>query len=94
VLTLAPELGVKPCERPISLQELIDASKTGALKEVFGCGSAAVISPIGELAIGGGETIIVNRSQTGTIAKALFDEITGIQYGARPDTHGWLEAIP
>lgn len=93
VLTLAPELGLKPVERPLALREIVDAQKAGTLREVFGCGSAAVVSPVGELALGT-ERIKVGSGETGPIAKALHDRVTGIQRGTSADTHGWLEHLP
>lgn len=92
VLALAPSLGLKAKERPLSLAEIVEKNKTGELKEAFGCGSAAVISPVGELAIGD-EKLVIGTGETGPIARSLYDAITGIQRGARPDEHGWLERI-
>ncbi|MFO0617036.1 MAG: branched-chain amino acid aminotransferase [Polyangiaceae bacterium] len=92
VLTIAPELGLKAVERPLALAEIVAAQKSGQLREVFGCGSAAVVSPVGELALGQ-EKLKVGNGETGPIAKALHDTITGIQRGTTPDKHGWLERL-
>jgi len=89
VLTLAREWGLEVTERPIAFQELLDAAKAGTLREVFGCGTAAVISAVGELGHAGG-TLRINNGETGPLAQRFYDGITDIQYGRTPDTHGWL----
>lgn len=89
VLTLAREWGLHVTERQIAFGELLAASQAGTLREVFGCGTAAVISAVGELGHAGG-TLRINDGQIGPLAQRLFDAITAIQYGRTPDTHGWL----
>jgi len=64
------------------------ASKKGTLKEVFGTGTAAVISPVGEIQFGG-DRIIINEGKIGSLSQKLYDEITGIQYGMKADKFGW-----
>jgi branched-chain amino acid aminotransferase len=92
VLTLAKDLSLKIEERPISMNELRAAHARGTLKEVFGTGTAAVISPVGELSCVG-EKLVINKSEPGPIALGLFDEISGIQRGTRPDRHHWLTVV-
>lgn len=92
VLTLAREWGLKTTERPISVTELIKASANGSLQEVFGCGTAAVISPVGELGIGE-QRITVGGGKVGELASRLHATITGIQTGTVKDTHGWLTEV-
>lgn len=92
VVTLATDMGMKHVERPLPLAELVEAARSGKLKEAFGSGSAAVVSPIAELAIGD-EKLVIGGGQTGPVAKALYDQITGIQRGTLPDKHGWLSAV-
>ena len=89
VLPLARDLGLKVEERPISIKELKAAHQAGTLKEVFGTGTAAVISPVGELSFTG-EQLVINGGKPGPIAEALYAEIGAIQRGAKPDKHGWL----
>jgi branched-chain amino acid aminotransferase len=89
VLTLAGDLGWKAEERALSLAELQEAHRTGALTEVFGVGTAAVISPVGELAFDGG-ALLINQGRVGPVSNRLFEEISALQRGARPDPHGWL----
>jgi branched-chain amino acid aminotransferase len=93
VLTLARSWGLPISERALTVEEVVSAHRRGALKEVFGCGTAAVISPVGELGIGG-ERIVINDGAIGEVARRLYDEITGIQTGARPDPAGWLTEVP
>jgi branched-chain amino acid aminotransferase len=90
ILKLAAGLGLTPRQRALSLAEVVEKNKSGELTEAFGCGSAAVISPIGELAIGD-EKLVIGSGETGPVARALYDQITGIQRGTVPDAHGWLE---
>ncbi|MDR2687824.1 MAG: branched-chain amino acid aminotransferase [Oscillospiraceae bacterium] len=79
-------------ERPLPLEEVVQAAKAGRLKEAFGSGTAAVVSPIGELACGG-EALSVNNGEIGAISQRLYDELTGIQWGKRPDPYGWTRVI-
>jgi len=89
VIQLARSWGLKVTERPYTIDEVIEASKDGRLREAFGTGTAAVISPIGEVAHR--ETLIrINDSKTGPLAQRLYDEITGIQYGKRKDPFDWI----
>src|SRR4030043_1879177 len=80
VIHLAKNWGVKASERRLSSGEIYKASREGRLKEVFGTGTAAVISPVGEIH-DGDQHIIVNDGKIGPLSQRLYDEITGIQYG-------------
>jgi len=93
VIFLAKQWGINVEERPISIYEVIDASKDGSLQEVFGTGTAAVISPVGEIRHHD-ETIVVNNGKIGELSQRFYDEITGIQYGKRKDHYGWIMSIP
>ena len=79
-------------ERLISIDEVMTAAKNGRLKEAFGSGTAAVISPVGEI-VYKDESVQVGDGRTGSLARKLFDEITAIQYGTKPDTYGWIERL-
>lgn len=92
VLTLARAWGIAASERAISIDEVIAAHQAGTLREVFGSGTAAVVSPVGELAYRN-EKYSIADGQIGELARRLYDEITGIQYGHRPDTQGWLTEV-
>jgi branched-chain amino acid aminotransferase len=92
VLTLTREWGLRVSERPITIDEVIEAAHRGTLKEVWGTGTAAVISPVGELAYKG-ERIVVNGGRIGELTQKLYDTIVGIQYGTIPDTRGWTLSV-
>lgn len=92
VLTLSEEWGYKVEERKISIDEVFEASANGSLKEVFGAGTAAVISPVG-LIQHNGTTINIGDGRIGDFAQKLFNEITGIQYGKIEDRHGWVHSV-
>lgn len=79
-------------ERSVSLEEVIRAHSSGALEEAFGTGTAAVISPIGEMNWQG-ERMVIANGRTGELAKRLYDTITGIQTGALPDEYGWTMEV-
>jgi len=93
VLTLCREWGLKVSERRVGVDELLEGSTNGRLREVFGCGTAAVITPVGELGWKDG-TIVINGGKPGALAGRLVTAITDVQYGRTPDTHGWMFDVP
>lgn len=88
-IELLRDWGVPVEERMLAADELIEAAESGALEEAWGCGTAAVISPIGLLGYRDKEHV-VNDFKIGPMAQKLYDELTGIQWGSRPDPHGWV----
>ncbi|OCS83022.1 branched-chain amino acid aminotransferase [Caryophanon tenue] len=80
--------GIPVEERRISITEIIEAHQNGTLEESFGTGTAAVISPIGELKFGDHQYVI-NNGQIGEVSQLLYDTLTGIQYGKIDDPFGW-----
>lgn len=76
----------------IPIDGLMEAARTGHLEEVFGTGTAAVISPVGELYYEG-ERLVVGNGQTGPLTQRLYDAITGMQYGRLPDPYGWVKTV-
>lgn len=82
-------LGYKVNERLLSVDELVDAMKSGALEEAWGCGTAAVVSPIGKLAYGDNEYVI-GGGKIGEVTQKLYDILTGIQWGKVDDTFNWV----
>ena len=92
VLELAQNWGVKTRERQISIEEVYEAHANGELEEVFGTGTAAVISPVGELSWKG-EKIVINNNQTGEFSQKLFDFVTGVQNGSVADELGWMNLV-
>ena len=79
-------------ERRISVEEVISALENGTLEEAWGCGTAAVVSPIGKLVYKGHEYVI-NGGKTGALTSHIYDELTGIQWGTKPDRFGWTLKI-
>ncbi len=80
-------------ERKISIDEVTGGARSGALTEIFGTGTAAVISPVDRLGDGGEDFTIGVHGKSGKIASRLFDELTGIQTGRYPDRFGWIKAL-
>lgn len=91
-MELLRDAGYEVTERKLAIQEVIDAAKNGRLKEAFGTGTAAVISPIGELILGD-EHIVINQGEIGPIAHKVYDTITGIQSGALQDKYHWITKV-
>lgn len=84
--------GYKVEERELSIDELMEAGRNGKLKEAFGTGTAAVISPVGQLYYKG-EEIVINDFKTGELTQKLYDTLTGIQWGRLEDKYGWVRYI-
>lgn len=91
-IALLQEWGVPVEERLLSVDELVSAMRDGTLEEAFGCGTAAVVSPIGSLHYGD-ISVTVNGGAVGPLTQRLYDEITGIQSGKITDTHGWVYRV-
>jgi len=91
-LRLARDMGLKVNERPISIDEIMDKIKSGDLAEVFGTGTAAVISPVASINYQGREYQI-GDGQAGPLAQELFQKLTAIQFGQEKDPYGWCEVI-
>jgi branched-chain amino acid aminotransferase len=92
VLALCRDWGLRVSERRLTVDELVEADRGGRLREVFGCGTAAVITPVGELGWQD-HRLIINGGQPGELARRLFQEITDVQYGRAPDTRGWITVV-
>lgn len=84
--------GYKVSERLLSVDELIGACENGTLEEAWGCGTAAVVSPIGELAYKG-KKYTVSDNKIGEVTQKLYDTLTGIQWGVAEDSFGWTYKI-
>ena len=91
-IQLLKDWGYEVEERRISAEELFAAAKNGTLEEAWGTGTAAVVSPIGELAEGD-EKCIINNNQIGEVTQKLYDQLTGIQWGRVADPHNWITKI-
>jgi len=92
VIRLAKEWGLNIAERKIGIHEVMDAHTSGHLDEIFGTGTAAVISPVGELKYDD-QTISIGDGNVGPFAQKCFDEIMNIQYGKSQDALGWIEPV-
>jgi branched-chain amino acid aminotransferase len=92
VLALSNSWGIKATERQISIDEVMAAHASGKLQEIFGSGTAAVISPVGELKYGE-QIISIGDGTVGPVANRLYKAMTDIQYGKAPDSMGWIEGI-
>jgi branched-chain amino acid aminotransferase len=91
VLVLLRDRGIAVEERPIPIEEVAAAARSGTLDEMFACGTAAVVSPIAELGYRG--AAVRAAAAPGPITRALYDELTGIQFGRVPDRHGWTREV-
>jgi branched-chain amino acid aminotransferase len=91
-IELLKNWGIPVEERKVSIDEVLSAHDNGHLDEVFGTGTAAVISPVGEL-YDNGKSYIINNNEIGKIAKKLYDELTGIQWGKVDDYMNWTVKI-
>jgi len=87
-ITLCKSWGYEVEERKISVDELLEAQKNGKLEEVFGTGTAAVISPVGKLRYVD-DVMLINNGEIGPLSQKLYDTMTGIQYGKLEDKFGW-----
>jgi branched-chain amino acid aminotransferase len=92
VLRLAKDWGYKVVERRISINEILDGNKSGYLKEIFGSGTAAIITPVGVLNYKDEEHVIAGGG-IGELTQHLYDEITGIQNGSVEDRYHWRVSI-
>ena len=91
-IELLKNKGYKVSERLLSIDELVESMKNGTLEEAWGCGTAAVVSPIGKLAYGD-NVYTINNNEIGEVTQELYDTLTGIQWGKRPDEYGWIVKI-
>lgn len=91
-IELLKKQGYKVSERRLSIEEVAEAADAGKLKEAFGSGTAAVISPIGELKWDE-KVMTINNGEIGTISQHLYDTLTGIQWGKLPDPYGWTVEV-
>jgi branched-chain amino acid aminotransferase len=92
VIELARTWGMKVTERKIAMDEIMSAHENGSLKEIFGSGTAAVISPVDTLKYGE-KLITVGNGGVGPISQKLFDALQAIQYGEAKDTLNWIEPV-
>ena len=89
ILTLARQLGYEVVEDRLAIADIFADTKSGKLTEAFGTGTAAVISPVGTLAMDD-EVLTVGDGNIGKVSQKLYDTLTGIQWGTIPDENGWI----
>ncbi|WP_409362097.1 branched-chain amino acid aminotransferase [Bartonella heixiaziensis] len=92
ILRLAQQMGLKVEERSYSFESLKQDARSGHLREVFACGTAAVITSIGRFKYKDGEFIIGNE-MTGEVTKQLRTQLVDLQKGNKEDTHGWVHSV-
>ena len=92
VLELCRSWGMDVEERKISVDELLEAQKTGKLEECFGTGTAAVISPVGKLRYKD-DVMVIGGGQIGPVSQKIYDTVTGIQLGKLDDPFGWRVVV-
>jgi branched-chain amino acid aminotransferase len=92
VVTLLTDRGIKVEQRKVSLAEVREAINSGDIAEVFACGTAAVITPVG-IFKSQHEELVVGGNEPGELTVSIRTELTGIQYGLVPDRHGWMRKL-
>ena len=92
VIHILKDRGMTVREERFTIEEVCAAADSGSLDEVFASGTAAVISPVGEL-MWKGRRIVINNGEIGPLSQSLYDTITGIQSGKLPDPYGWTVAL-
>jgi branched-chain amino acid aminotransferase len=92
ILTLGRDLGLEVEEAPISTEEWERGCSDGSISEVFACGTAAVVTPVGEVKHAGG-TFAVADAQPGAVTMKIRESLLGIQHGTAPDQHGWMRRV-
>ncbi|MGL4174679.1 MAG: branched-chain amino acid aminotransferase, partial [Dermatophilaceae bacterium] len=93
IIELAKELGLDPEERRVPIEEWQDGARSGAIREVFACGTAAVVTPVGELRWEGGSAPSTAGDSGGEVTNAVRERLLDIQYGRVEDAHGWLTRL-
>ena len=93
ILDLGKELGLDPQEQRIEIEQWKDGVASGEIVEIFACGTAAVVTPVGELRWEGGSTPSTAGAAGGEITNAIRSRLLDIQYGRVQDTHGWLTQL-
>jgi branched-chain amino acid aminotransferase len=92
VIQLLKDWGIPVIEKRISMEDLFEAYNKGELEEAFGTGTAAVVSPIGDMNWNGHQ-MIIKGEKTGPLTTKLYDTMTGIQYGEKEDKFGWSVTV-
>ena len=92
MIALARLWGIPCTERRVAIREVLDAQIQGQSVEVFGTGTAAVISPVGIIKFGN-EVVEIGDNEVGPVTERFYKELTDIQYGRAEDPLGWIEPV-
>lgn len=92
VLALVREMGIEVEERALAVEEILEGVESGRLKEAFGTGTAAVVSPVGQFTFHD-RTVTLGGGRPGELTLKLYETLTGIQYGRLADRNGWVETV-
>jgi branched-chain amino acid aminotransferase len=92
LLQLAQDLGFESSEETITVDQWEEGARSGKIAEVFACGTAAVLTPVGHVKSAKGE-FLINGGQTGPVAQRLRDALLDIQHGVTPDSHSWMHTV-
>ncbi|MEU8386905.1 branched-chain amino acid aminotransferase [Micromonospora sp. NPDC048842] len=93
ILILAKDLGLEVEERPVEIREWQEGVASGAITEVFACGTGAVVTPVGRLVWDGGEVTAPEAGAEGSVTMRLRRHLLDIQYGRAADPHGWMTRL-
>ena len=92
IIELLKDWGYEVCEEHVAIADIMKAGHDGKLEEVFGTGTAAVVSPVKELDWKG-DKVFISGGKIGELTQKLYDTLTGIQWGKLPDTRGWIVPV-
>ena len=92
IIELLKDWGIEVVEGKLSIDTVMDAAGSGKLEEVFGSGTAAVISPVKQLDYED-RSAFINNGEIGPLTQKLYDTLTGLQWGKLPDTKGWIVPV-
>ena len=92
IIELLKDWGYEVCEENVAIADIMKAGHDGKLEEVFGTGTAAVVSPVKELDWKG-DKVFISGGKIGELTQKLYDTLTGIQWGKLPDTRGWIVPV-
>lgn len=93
IIALASDRGIKVDERRVDIDEWRTGVESGRITEVFACGTAAVVTPVGTLKWRGGGELVMSESEAGPVTSQLRQTLLDIQYGKAEDRHGWMRRL-
>jgi branched-chain amino acid aminotransferase len=92
VIQLGRDLGYEVSEERVDVHEMLEDAQSGKISEVFGCGTAAVIAPVGKFGYRDQE-VVINNYEVGPASQRLYEELTDIQFGRKEDPYGWTYQV-